>query len=101
MNWVKLILNYDILAETQQEYYQYVLGEFLPQAQTLGLEPVEAWHTAYGDYPIRMISFVSESPEIMRQALTSPEWRSLEERLKKYIVHYQRRVVPYRNGFQF
>ncbi|MER3458883.1 MAG: hypothetical protein C4309_09915 [Chloroflexota bacterium] len=99
--WVKMLLSYDILTETEQEYYQYVLGEFLPRVQTLGLEPVEAWHTAYGDYPIRMIALVAENPEIMKAALTSPEWKALERKLKKYIVHYQRRIVPYREGFQF
>jgi hypothetical protein len=99
--WVKMLLSYDILAETQQEYYQYVLGEFLPRVQTLGLDPAEAWHTAYGDYPIRMIALVAESKDVMKSALTDPQWRVLERKLRRYIVRYQRRIVPYRDGFQF
>jgi len=98
---VKVMLNYDILPERVQEYYQYVTGEFLPKAQTLGLEPVEAWHTAYGNYPIRMIAFVAGDLATVQAALASPEWRSLEQQLKKYVVHYKRRIVPYRDGFQF
>lgn len=98
---VKLLISYDILDEDQQAYYQYVLGEFLPRAQTLGLVLTEAWHTAFGDYPMRLLSFVARDRATLDAILARDEWQQLEEKLKTFITGYQRRIVPYRDRFQF
>jgi hypothetical protein len=98
---VKLLISYDILDDTQQTYYQYVIGEFLPTAQSIGLTLVEAMHTAYGDYPIRLLSFVADDRAQLDAILRRDEWRQLEDKLHKYVVGYRRKIVPYRDRFQF
>src|SRR3972149_3668319 len=50
---VKLLLSYDPLPERGEEYFRYVLGEFVPALEHLGLTMSEAWHTAYGSRPPR------------------------------------------------
>jgi hypothetical protein len=96
-----LLITYDILDEDQQAYYQYVLGEFLPRAQTLGLVLTEAWHTAFGDYPARLLTFVARDRATLESILVRDEWQQLEDKLKTFIVDYQRRMAPYRDRFQF
>jgi hypothetical protein len=98
---VKLLVTYDILDDNQQAYYQYVLGEFLPQVQTMGLVLTEVWHTAYGDYPARLLSFVARDRATLDSILARDDWQQLEDKLRSFVVDYQRRVVPYRERFQF
>ena len=61
----------------------------------------EAWHTAYGNYPLRMAGFVAPDEETMTRFLHSAEWKALERRLSQFITNVQIKVVPYREGFQF
>jgi len=98
---VKLLISYDILDDNQQAYYQYVLGEFLPQVQAMGLVLTEAWHTAYGDYPARLLSFVARDHATLDAILVHDDWERLEDKLKTFVLEYDRRVVPYRDRFQF
>ena len=58
---VKMLISYDVVPELQQAYYEFVLGELIPSAQQMGLVLSEAWHTAYGDYPIRLNGFVAHA----------------------------------------
>ena len=99
--YTKVLLTYDIIPETQETYYQFMLGELVPTVQGLGLGMAEAWHTAVGDYPIRLVAFVGESRDAVDKVMESDQWEDLETRLQQYVVNYKRRVVPFRNRFQF
>ena len=57
---VKLLLSYNIRSGKENAYRRFVLEEFLPKARELGLVPTDAWHTAYGNYPTRLIGFAAE-----------------------------------------
>jgi hypothetical protein len=48
---VKVLMTWDIAAERDQEYFEFIIGEFIPGMQRLGLQPAEAWATIYGSYP--------------------------------------------------
>lgn len=97
---VKMLVSYDVVAELQQGYYEFVLGEMIPTAQSMGLQLNEAWHTAYGNYPIRLNGFVAEDRAALDRILATPEWKSLEEKLKRFVTEYKRKIIPYREGFQ-
>jgi hypothetical protein len=96
-----MLMSYDVVPELQQAYYEFVLGEMIPSAQTLGLVLSEAWHTAYGDYPIRLNGFVARSKQDLDRILATADWQQLEEKLKRFVTDYQRKTVTYRDGFQF
>src|SRR3974377_749469 len=98
---VKMLMMYDVVPELQQAYYEFVLGEMIPTAQSMGLVLSEAWHTAYGEYPIRLNGFVARSKQELDRILASAQWRQLENKLKRFVNGYQRKIVPYREGFQF
>ncbi|MBI3361801.1 MAG: hypothetical protein HY023_11900 [Chloroflexi bacterium] len=98
---VKLLVTYDVHEDKQEEYFQFVLGEFVPAVQNMGLFMTEVWHTAYGDYPIRLAGFVAEDYEAMTGILNNPAFLKLEEKLQEYVLNYKRRVVPLKNGFQW
>ena len=98
---VKLLVTYDVPVARQEEYYQFVLGEFVPGVQTLGLHMTEVWHTAYGDYPVRLAGYVAQDYETMVTILNAPAFLGLEDRLKKFVLNYRRRIVQLKNGFQW
>lgn len=97
---LKLLISYNIISELTQEYYEFVLGRYVPTMQSLGLEMSEAWHTAYGDYPNRLIAFVARDPETMRDLLQDGVWDELNEKLQEYVTDFQYKIVPYEVGFQ-
>jgi hypothetical protein len=47
----KLIMTWDINPEHEQEYFEFVVREFLPQVQKLGFQLNDAWVTVYGNQP--------------------------------------------------
>ena len=97
---VKMLISYDVVPELQQAYYEFVLGEMIPAAQSMGLVLNEAWHTAYGQYPIRLNGFVAKDRITLDRVLASAEWRQLEDKLKRFVTGFTRKIVPYREGFQ-
>jgi hypothetical protein len=98
---VKLLLSYDPIPGLEEDYFNYVLGEFVPSMEHLGLRMVEAWHTAYGPYPLRLTGFIAPDRTTLEIVLRSGDFQSLEDRLQKYVLNYNRRIVPKRRKFQF
>jgi hypothetical protein len=97
----KLLLTYDPLPERREAYFQYVLGEFMPALEQMGLSLCEAWHTAYGSYPLRLSGFIAINESDIEEILASEDFIELEERLQEFVDNYNRRVVEYSNSFQF
>jgi hypothetical protein len=97
----KMIITYDMLPGSSEPYYQFVLGEMIPAMQEMKIYMTEAWHTAYGDYPLRMATFVAEDYATIEDMLTSARWQELEDRMQSFVQNYSHRIVAYRRGFQF
>lgn len=97
----KLLLTYDVGAEHMQEYYRFVLGRYVPVMQAMGLEMSDAWHTAYGEFPNRLIGFVARDMETLERILHNDSWFALNEELQQFVSRFQYKVVPYHEGFQF
>jgi len=98
---VKLLLAYNIRPGHENAYRRFVVEEFLPKAQELGLTPTDAWHTAYGGYPARLIGFVADDLMSIQRAIKSEEWQAMMKRLEGYTGDISRRVVPFKGGFQW
>ena len=98
---VKLVMTWDIEPEREQEYFEFVIGEFVPGVQRLGFEPVEAWATLYGDYPQIQVGILAPDLPNAQRILRSDGWEQLREKLFGFIKNFSFKVVPARNGFQF
>ena len=98
---VKLVLAFDIRPGQENAYRRFVLEDFLPQAQELGLVPTDAWHTAYGNYPSRLMAFVADDLETMQMVRAKPEWQNLMKKLGNHTNNLSQRVIRFRGGFQW
>lgn len=96
----KLLLSYEVSSEHLQEYYSFVLGRYVPVMQAMGLEMSDAWHTAYGDFPNRLIGFVARDKETLQGLLRNESWLSLNEELQQFVTDFSYKVIAYREGFQ-
>lgn len=96
----KLLLTYEVKSEIAQEYRQFLLGSYVPSMNNLGLQMSEAWHTAYGDAPNRLIGFVCRDRDTIYDLLDNQTWLELNERLQEFVTDFSYKVVPYRGIFQ-
>mgnify|MGYP007118559898 CR=1 FL=1 len=96
----KLMLVYNVIAESHEDYFQFIINEMVPRMQGLGLHMFRAYGTAWGDYPNRQVEFLAETIETVHNALTSSAWRRLEEKLSSFVTDYSRKLVAFRQGFQ-
>jgi hypothetical protein len=100
LNPVKLLLSYDMRPEAGQEYYQFVLGRYIPTMQSMGLQMSEAWSTQYGNGPDRLVGFVARNEQAIFELLESETWEKLNDHLMEYITNFSYKVIPYKQGFQ-
>jgi hypothetical protein len=96
----KLVLTYDVRPEALGVYQHFIVNEFIPIVQDLSLYMLAIWQTAYGPYPSRQLEFVAESQELVADALQDDRWALLEGELRNFVVNYNRRLIPFRDGFQ-
>jgi len=97
---VKLLMTWDILPGREQEYFEFVVSDFLPEIQKLGLEPSDAWYTMYGDQPQIMAAVQSNSMGSLQQVLDSSEWDQIILSLMDYVEEFDYKIVQAKSGFQ-
>ena len=97
----KLLMTWDISPDKEQEYFEFVIGEFIPGIQRLGLEPIEAWATIYGEYPQIMVAMLAPDLPDAQKMLNSVEWGRLREQLFGFVRNFSHKIVPAKGGFQF
>ena len=97
---VKLLMMWDILPNREQEYFEFVVGEFIPEIKVLGIKPVDAWYTMYGQAPQITVSAKAESQAELEAVMASSEWDRLVNDLLDYVEDFSYKIVPARPGFQ-
>jgi len=97
---LKLIMTWDITPEHEQEYFEFVIGDYIPGIQRLGCELSDAWATVYGVKPQITVGIVVANAKKARQLLLSEEWLSLNNRLQDFTQNFALKVVYARNSFQ-
>jgi hypothetical protein len=97
---VKLLMTWDILPGREQEYFEFVVRDFIPGVQRLGLEPSDAWFTMYGDQPQILAAMQSSSISTLQHVLDSSDWKDLTRQLLDYVEDFNFKIVTAKGGFQ-
>jgi hypothetical protein len=97
---VKLLMTWDIIPGREQEYFEFVVREFVPGMQKLGIQPTEAWYTTYGDRPQILTGGVTDDLGEMETALATDDWGALKDNLLKFVTNFEWKVVAASGGFQ-
>jgi hypothetical protein len=93
-------MTWDILPGREQEYFEFVVREFIPELQQLGLEPTDAWVTVYGKQPQILTSAEVRTNESLVNILISSGWDSLLGKLSDYVENLEFKTVHSKPGFQ-
>jgi len=96
----KLLLSWDIKPSLDQDYFEFMVREFAPQITNMGLTPIEAWFSAYGDGPQIIVEGMTEDRKTMQTLLESDEWKALLVKLMEYVDDYQQKVIIGRPDLQ-
>ena len=94
-------MTWDISPEHEQEYFEFVIGEWIPGIQRMGLETIEAWATIYGNYPQIQVAMLAPDLPDAQRVLNSTDWENLRSKLFNYVRNYSFKVVESKSGFQF
>jgi hypothetical protein len=100
---VKLLMNWDIKPGRDQDYFEFVVREWMPGVTKLGIETVAAWYTVYsrsGDTAQIMAEAVADDLPTIQGILKSQEWLDLHGRLMEYVSNYDHKVVRVSGDFQ-
>ena len=96
----KLLMRWDIRPETEAEYFEFLVHEFIPGLNKLGIMDIQVWYTQYGECEQKLASGITPSPEKMRAALNNPDWENLVGQLQQYVENFQKKVIAATGGFQ-
>ncbi len=97
---IKLLMRWDIRPEKESEYFEFLVHEFIPALNRLGVEDILVWYTAYGDCEQKLAEGVVPSEEKMREILENEEWIIITDKLQTYVVDYDLKAIPANKGFQ-
>ncbi len=98
---VKLIMTWDIKPGLDQDYFEFVVREWVPGITRLGVETTGAWLSIYrrdDSTPRLMAEAVAEEPEEFQHILESTDWQQLHEKLLTYVDNYKQKIVEINSG---
>jgi hypothetical protein len=94
-------MTWDINPEREQEYFEFVVREFLPEVQKFGFKLSDAWATVYGDQPQILVGAILPTYQKVLKITDSEEWTMLVNNLLDFVINYQQKIVSASGGFQF
>lgn len=96
----KLLMRWDIRPETESEYFEFLVHEFIPGLTKLGIADIQVWLTVYGGPEQKLASGVTRTADQMQYILNTDEWEHLTEKLKQYVNNFSQKMIPATGGFQ-
>jgi hypothetical protein len=96
----KLLMRWDIRPEKESEYFEFLVHEFIPALNKMGISDILVWYTAYGDCEQKLAEGTTASFEKMKSILHSEEWIVLIDKLQNYVVDLDLKVIAATRGFQ-
>jgi hypothetical protein len=97
----KLLMRWNVRPEIDDsEYYEFLVHEFIPGMNKLGIADIQVWATAYGDCEQKLVSGMTQTTDHMNKALESEDWVMLTDKLENYVDKLGQKVIRGTQGFQ-
>ena len=99
---IKILMRWDIKPGLDQEYFEFVMREWVPNTTKMGLTPIEAWYSVYTDtdIPKIMAGAIAADEDAMRRIITSSDWADLQDKLMEYVENYSQKIVRVTGDYQ-
>ena len=97
---LKILMTWDIAPNKEKDFLDFLLQEFTPAVQKLGIQPTDAWLTVYGKGPQVLAGGVVDNDDEAFSLLASEEWHALEQKLLQMVTNYHCKIIQAEGGFQ-
>ena len=94
-------MSWDIAPQHEQEYFEFVIREFIPELEKIGFEMGEAWVTVFGKYPQILVAVILPTIAEIHSALSTNQWTELHNKLMEFVINYNQKIVSAKSSFQF
>ncbi len=98
---IKVIMSWDIIVGREKDYFEFVIGHFIPRVQEMGMTLSDAWVTIYGEHPQILVGAVVPGLKNAKSIINSDDWYRLNNRLQDYVTNYEFKIARLEGGFQF
>ncbi|UCF93895.1 MAG: hypothetical protein JSW39_06960 [Desulfobacterales bacterium] len=90
---VKFNQYWTIIRGRNEEYDKFILKEFIPGTNRLGIHVVAGWSVLVGAYSEIIFESVSGDLHLLETALKDPAYKELNGRLLNYVKNYKTKVL--------
>jgi hypothetical protein len=90
---VKFNQYWTIISDEHEEYAKFMIRNFIPGMNSLGLHVVAAWSVLVGAYSEIFFESVSNDLSLIESALMKPKFKELNENLYNYIKNYKTKIL--------
>jgi hypothetical protein len=97
---IKLIMTWNIREGRETEYLEFLTQDFTRLIGEMGVQPLDAWYSAWGQGPQVIAGGVTKDLETMEKALETETWKKIQEKIAGFAVDFKCKVVEATGGFQ-
>lgn len=90
---VKFNQYWTIIPESSKEYQKFIIKDFIPAINQLGIRTVAGWSVLVGTYSEIIFEGVSSDLDLIEKALKNPKYKKLHEDLLNYVKDYKSKVL--------
>jgi len=90
---VKLNLYWTVIPDKTEEYNKFILKNFIPGVNQLGLHTVAVWSVMVGAYSEIMHESVTSDLELLEKALQNKKYKELKSDLLLYVRKFKSKVL--------
>jgi len=92
---VKYAQMWDLISDKKKEYGQYVINEFYPLLEDIGISVASEWEVLIGDGPGIICEGRAKDVGNLIGNLQSKKFQGAKRRLKEYVEHYESRILTF------
>ena len=96
----KILMSWDVKPGAEAEYSEFVVNEFIPRLNRLGIHNLEFWFTGFGEYEQILVTGITDTRQQMGHIVSSEEWENLINRLSELVINYSRKLIRATGRFQ-
>ena len=90
---VKFNQYWTIISEKREQYGKYVINEFIPGLNSLGIHVVAGWMVLVGGYSEIFVEGMSNDLELIEKALRNKKFYKLKNELLNYVKSYKTKIL--------
>jgi len=90
---VKFNQYWTIISEQREAYGKYIIKEFIPGMNSLGIHIVAGWMVLVGGYSEIFVEGMSNDLELIEKALRDKKFKQLKDELLNYVKSYKTKIL--------